>query len=101
MAENTLTPEQQIAELKAQLAAKDEIITGQAEQLQVSEVAASEGRPVVSHNKQHYRVLAPQFDVEGTTIKASELKDKPELIKTLVEKKSGLLQLITKAEAKA
>lgn len=93
------TPEQIIEELKAQLAAQKEIIAGQNEQLQAAEAGAAEGRPVVSHNKQLYRVVAGKFEIDGTTIKASELKDKPELIKKLVDAKSGVLVAVSKEEA--
>lgn len=93
------TTEQIIEELKAQLAAQNEIIEGQSEQLQAAEAGAAEGRPVVTHDKQLYRVVAKQFDIDGTTIKASELKDKPELIEKLVDAKSGVLVAVSKEEA--
>lgn len=93
------TPEQLIAELQATVAAQSTIIAGQAEQLQASEAQGTEGRPVVTYHKQHYRVLAKQFDVEGTTIQALELKGKPDLVKKLVDAKSGVLLLLTKQDA--
>jgi len=99
--ETTKTPEQIIADLQAELAASKEVIAGQAEQLQAAEAGAAEGRPVVTHNKKHYRVLAVQFDYKGVTIKATELKDKADVIQALVESESGVLQLITKEEATA
>ncbi|WP_375435081.1 hypothetical protein [uncultured Hymenobacter sp.] len=99
--ETPKTPEQIIADLQAELAASKQIISGQAEQLQAAEAGAAEGRPVVTHDKKHYRVLVKQFYFNGVEIKAAELKDKTDLVKELVEKESGVLQLITKAEADA
>ncbi|MBO0360671.1 hypothetical protein J0X19_22110 [Hymenobacter sp. BT186] len=95
------TPEQKIARLEAEIAAKDTIIVGQAEQLQAAEAGAAEGRPVVTHDSKHYRVLAKQFDYKGVTIKGTELKEQADVIKYLVESESGVLQLITKEEASA
>lgn len=98
-----LTPEQQIEALKKQLAdqaaesaAKDAIIEGQAEQLLVAEAQAEEGRIVISHEGQQYRVLVQQLDVDGETVSAADLKTKSNVVATLLKRKSGALQLLEK-----
>lgn len=101
MANNTETAEQKNARLEAELTAARAIIAGQAEQLQVAEAGAAEGRTIVTHNKKHYRVVAQQFSFKGVKITALELKDKADVIKELVESESGVLELVTKAEATA
>ena len=80
--------------------AKDAIINGQAEKLEAAE-AATDGRPVITHQGKHYRVLAPEFDLNGETVKATDLKDNKEVVEQLLAKKSGILQLVVKEEAKA
>lgn len=96
------TPEQIIAELQEQLQAQQGIISGQAEQLKAAEAQGVEGRTVVTHEGQLFRVVAKQFSVgDGDPIQAEELKNKPELVKKLVDAKSGVLVAITKEEASA
>ncbi|QIX60883.1 hypothetical protein HER32_06705 [Hymenobacter sp. BT18] len=105
MAENTqtatLTPEARIAQLEAELAANKQIIEEQAEQLQAAEASAETKRPVVTHNRKQYSVLANQFTFDGKLVKAEELAGKPEVVKALIEAESGLLVLVQKAEKPA
>jgi hypothetical protein len=103
-----LTPEQEIAALKQQLAdaqgesqAKDAIIEGQATQLAVATLQGANSLPIISHEGKHYQVLAAVFGLsDGTKVKAEDLKTNTAVVTELVESGSGILQLIElKAEA--
>ena len=86
-----LTPAQQIAALKKQLAeqakehgdqlraqleesaAKDAIIEATAEQLAAATAQGASALSVVTHEKQRYQVLAGQFTIDGKLVKHTEL----------------------------
>ncbi|UOQ99893.1 hypothetical protein MUN81_10420 [Hymenobacter sp. 5317J-9] len=96
-----LTPEQEIAELKRQLAesnaekeAQASIISTQEEQLAAAAVQGAGALSVVTHDKKRYQVLAGRFSLKGVSITHQELKSKPELVQQLVEENSPLLELI-------
>lgn len=103
------TPEQTIARLTAELEAKQRlvddqntIITEQSEVIANAEAAQTQAEVIiVSYEQKQYRVLAKQFNINGKVVKAAELAQDKESLKYLVEKKSGLLQLVEKAPAKA
>ena len=108
MADKPQTPEEIIADLKAKLQqvteeseAKDNIIETQGEQLSAAQAQGQGQLSVVTHDKQRYQVLAGKFSFDDVVIHHHELKDKPELVKQLVEKESPLLQLIPKEEKPA
>ncbi|MDO7853163.1 hypothetical protein [Hymenobacter convexus] len=108
-----LTPEQQIEALKKQLAeqakthgdelraAKEEseaqnaVVEGLAQQLAAAKAQGAGQLSVVTHEGQHYQVLAGQFTTaEGKLVKHDELQGNPELVKQLLADESGLLQLL-------
>ncbi|WP_201979328.1 hypothetical protein [Hymenobacter rubidus] len=108
-----LTPAQQIAALKKQLAdqgkahgeeiqrvreessAKDAIIEGQAQQLAAAKAQGAGQLSVVTHEGQHYQVLAGQFTTAaGQLVKHDELQANPALVQQLLDDESGLLQLL-------
>jgi hypothetical protein len=95
-----LTPEQRIAQLEAELKAKDAIIEGQAEELKASEAQGAAALPVITHDKKQYRVLAAKFQHKGQEVKAEDLKGNKELVAELIKAKSGLLQLVVAETAK-
>ncbi|MDX5511364.1 MAG: hypothetical protein LPK01_04015 [Hymenobacteraceae bacterium] len=104
MAENKeLTPEQELEQLRKEKAAWDKeraeqekLIQEQNERLDLAEAQKGKSLPVISHKKQKYQVLAAKFKIGNEEYKAEELQkaDNSKLIDTLIEKKSGLLQLI-------
>jgi hypothetical protein len=67
------------------------------EKLANAEAVAPE-QVVVTHDKKQYRVLAHKFNHNGAEIAASNLQANKEVLADLVKMKSGVLQLITKAE---
>ncbi|WP_187261307.1 hypothetical protein [Pontibacter beigongshangensis] len=101
MAEKQLTAEEQIAQLKAELAKsnseKEEqaaLIDEQNERLALAEAQKGRALPVVQDSKKKkYQVLAAKFQhpVTGEDVKADELAKDKNLIDLLIEKKSGLL----------
>lgn len=98
MAENTetpiLTPEQELEALRKQLREQNEIIEGQAEQLKVAEASAESGCTVVTYAKQQYKVLVQEFDLDGTILKAEDLKTNSAALEKLLKLKSGILVLV-------
>lgn len=96
MADNTptLTPEQELEALRKQVQEQNEIIEGQNEQLKVAEAQAESGRVVVTHEKKQYRVLVQELDLDGTILKAEDLKTNAEAVAKLLKRKSGLLELV-------
>ena len=68
------------------------------EKLANAEAVAPE-QVVVTHERKQYRVLAHKFHHKGAEIAASNLQANKDVLAQLVEMKSGVLQLITKAEA--
>jgi beta-phosphoglucomutase-like phosphatase (HAD superfamily) len=107
VADNTtpLTPEQELEALKSHVAqlveearAKDAIIEGQDEQLAAAKLQGAGALSVVTYKKQRYQVLAGKFSLDDKVITHLELAANAELVKKLVEEKSGLLQLIPDAE---
>lgn len=108
MANNTETPEQQIARLQAELASKNselaesqQINAEQAQKLKLAETGVSVGGLVVSHEDKQYQVMAQKFTIDGELVTADQLKDDAELIGKLIEANSGLLVLVAKEEKKA
>lgn len=73
-------------------------IVEMSEKLANAEAVAPE-QVVVTHDKKQYRVLAHKFNHNGAEIAASNLQANKEVLAELVKMKSGVLQLITKAEA--
>ncbi|UOR06734.1 hypothetical protein MUN82_06445 [Hymenobacter aerilatus] len=99
--EVTLTPEQVIENLKAQLAAKDAqiaeqetVISDQTEALKAAEAQGAGALPVISHEGKRYKVVARKFNVDGDTVEATTLKTNKELVAKLIEKGSGILKEI-------
>jgi hypothetical protein len=101
MADKVETLEQKVARLEKEVADSKEIIDGQAAKLQTAELGASEQLPVVTHDKQNYRVLAGAFTFKGVKYTAEELKTKSDVVAALVKEESGVLELIIKEEKAA
>ncbi|OUJ68658.1 hypothetical protein [Hymenobacter crusticola] len=96
-----LTLEQQLEQLKQQLAAKeqesadkDAIIEGQTEQLKAAEAQGAGALPVIIHEKKRYQVLARKFIIRNIEVDAEKLKTDKDLVKELVENGSGLLKAL-------
>lgn len=98
-----LTPEQEIAALKAQLAEKDQqiatqdgIIADQTEALKAAEAQGAGSLPVVNHDGKQYKVLARKFTLDGETVKAETLKTEAgkAIVAKLIESGSGILKLV-------
>ena len=107
-----LTPAQEIAALKKQLAdqakthgdelrsvkdessAKDAIVEAQAKQLAAAKAQGAGQLSVVTHEDKHYQVLAGQFSLDGKVITHDQLAESPELVKQVVEQYPGLVQLL-------
>lgn len=98
-----LTPEQEIAQLKEQLAAKDAalesskgIIAEQAQALATKEIEAASKHPVVMINKKHYKFLGKgTIIIDNKPYEAKEVMADAALLGKLLDKKSGLLKEIT------
>lgn len=93
--------EAELAELKEQLAAKEEAEATLLEtndelqkQLESSERTVEEVKVIVTHDKKKYAVITPSVQYAGTRYLAAELKKNPEVVKALVEKGSGVLKAI-------
>lgn len=101
-----LTPEEEIAKLKKDLAEaqaesskKDkalekskELIQEQAERLATKEIQASSKDPVAMVNKKHYRFLGKgNLTIKGKVLPAKEVLENQETLKYLIEIGSGLL----------
>ncbi len=52
---------------------------------------ATPGKVTVIHDKKKYHVAIPSFKLNGKVYKADDLKNHPEVVKELVEEKSGVL----------
>ncbi len=84
------------AKIKAERAEQDQIIADQHEQIKQAEAEQVFAGIVVSHEKAQYKVLAPKFSYEGTEYKAEDLKTNKDLVKELIEIKSGILEKVSK-----
>ena len=98
-----LSLEERFAQLEAQFkkaseesAAKDAVIAAQDVQLAAANAQGAGALSVVSHEGKHYQVLAGKFSLDDKVITHAELKANPELVKRVVEKFPGLVQLIEK-----
>jgi hypothetical protein len=96
-----------ISDLEGEQAESTEIISDLQEQLANAQAGQEISQTVVvSHtdeagNKEQYKVLAPKFQHKHVAYAAADLKANPELVKELVEAKSGVLVKLEKAPAKA
>lgn len=66
------------------------------EALNNSDVKIASGKPVIKHNKKHFRVTAKWFVYKGVRTSVDVLidpknKDRGQIIEALLEKKSGIL----------
>ena len=93
--------QEQIAALKAELASKTQdgetLLATNAElqaQLVESEKTVEEVKVIVKDGKQRYEVITPRVQVAGKTYVAADLKKLPEVVKALVEKRSGILKAL-------
>ncbi|MFC6999582.1 hypothetical protein [Rufibacter roseus] len=93
-----LTPEQEIARLRQQLADKDAILDETVQALKNAEAAKGSSLPVVSFEDEQYRLLAAKANIKGKVYTAAEVAESKELIQHLIKIKSGLLQKIEATE---
>lgn len=95
--------EQKNAEKDAQLKAQSEMFLQEREQhdklnqellqkLEETSLQKDATCPVVSLGKAKYRVVIPKFQIGTDFYEAKDLKSNSELLKVLVEKKSGVLE---------
>lgn len=91
--------EQEIERLRAQLAEKEEsertLLSSNEElqrQLQSSEEEVAKDKIFVTHEKKKYQVMAGSFYADGERIEAKDLQKNPDLIKNLIDRKSGILR---------
>lgn len=102
-----LTPEQEIAQLKAQIAAKDtalesskKIIGEQAEALATKEIQVGSKHPVVMVDKTHYAFLGKgNIIIDGKSFTAKEVMESKEMVAGLIKIGSGLVKKITVKKA--
>lgn len=59
--------------------------------LEETEATVDKVMIVVTHNKKKYKVAAKQFQFGEEVYKAEDLKKNADIVKALIEKKSGLL----------
>ena len=90
--------ERENAQLQEDKVIAEETVVELSEKLANAEAVAPE-QVIVTHERKQYRVLAHKFHHKGAEIAASNLQANKEVLAELVKMKSGLLQLITKAEA--
>lgn len=91
--------DKQIEALSADTGTAQELISDLTEQLANAQAGQDISHAVVvSHDKEQYKVLARQFNHNGTEYQADELKTNAALVQELVELESGLLAKIPKAE---
>lgn len=89
------TPEQlEIANLKAQLVQKDQVIAEQHEQLNELVEAGTSAVPTVTIEKKKYEVTAPTFAFDGTTYVAADLATNKKLAAQLVKVGAGFFKEI-------
>ncbi|MGI4866150.1 MAG: hypothetical protein ACRYFZ_19655 [Janthinobacterium lividum] len=82
-----------IRELEQEAEANEQTIQGYQQQLRAAE-ATGDGRTVVTHEQQLYRVVVPQFHFEGKVVKAADLSSDATLVGKLVTAGSGVLELV-------
>jgi len=92
------TGEGLVARLQRELEAAQTIIGEQAEQLEAKTLQGTGALPVITYNRQNYQVLAAKFHFKDVDYKAEDLVGNADLVKLLLEAKSGLLQKIEKAK---
>ena len=95
-----------IEDLEGEQAESTEIISDLQEQLANAQAGQEISQTVVvTHTaedgtKEQYKVLAPKFQHKHVAYAAADLKTNPDLVKELVEAKSGVLVKLEKAPAK-
>lgn len=98
MADKVETPEEKIARLEQELGEAKGIIDEQTEQLEAKQLQTVGTLPVLGYNKENYQVQAAKFHFNGVDYTAQELAGNADLVKQLLEAKSGLLLKIEKAK---
>lgn len=98
MADKVETPEEKIARLEQELGQAQGIINEQTEQLEAKQLQTAGTLPVISYEKQNYQAQAAKFHFNGVDYTAQELASNADLVKQLLEAKSGLLIKIEKAK---
>lgn len=83
-----------IRNLEGEADATEKIVAGYETQLKAAKAQGEGGKPVVTLDGKHYRVLAPRFQHEGQSIDAAELAKNPELVAELVASGTPLLKLV-------
>ncbi|MBJ6109448.1 hypothetical protein JAO73_10515 [Hymenobacter sp. BT523] len=96
-----------IEQLEADAAEATQLISELNEQLENAKTGQELSETVVvSHtaedgSKEQYKVLSPKFQHKGQAYEAKDLKTNADLVKALVDGKSGILQKLQKPAAKA
>lgn len=98
MADKVETPEEKNIRLEKELAEAKGIIDEQTEQLEAKQLQTAGTLPVISYDKQNYQAQAAKFHFNGVDYTAQELAGNTDLVKQLLEAKSGLLVKIEKAK---
>ncbi|MDB5268048.1 MAG: hypothetical protein JWP58_1088 [Hymenobacter sp.] len=92
-----------VEDLEGEVSESTEIISGLQEQLANAQAGQEISQTVVvTHTaedgtKEQYKVLAPKFQHKHVTYAAADLKTNADLVKELVEAKSGVLVKLEKA----
>lgn len=84
----------QVEQLTAERAEQDGVIAELQKELEVARATKGGKLPVVSHGKDKYQVTSAKFHFGGAVHEAKDLLTNKELVKQLVEAKSGVLEKI-------
>ena len=96
-------PSSEVTKLKAQKEELKRVVQAQAEELKAAGILSPSASPIVQIGERYARVRGNAI-IDGKPYTAQEIAARPDLLKQLMDKKSGLLQfsddLVKAAEAK-